>query len=133
MSIFGEHFAGFDPTTGILPSPHCPRLGEGATMVWFEQWAFTGWSKGNKTNTGIVYNHGYATFDMLGNLISTAPICGPQSCGFTGNATAIGKRKPPSPEEWLQQARDRVAKCNLPPPGTIEQCPKFWKITGVPG
>jgi hypothetical protein len=131
MAVTGEHFVGFDPTQGLSQFAFCPRSDLGAVMVWFEQWAFTGWSKGNKTNTGIVYNHCYGTFDMLGNLISTAPICGPQCCGFTGNATAINDQRVKTPEEWLDEARERTKHCKLPPPGTIEICPKFLPITGI--
>ncbi len=131
MGVFGEHFVGFDPTQGLAPFRGCPSTNLGATMVWYEAWAHTGWSKGNKSNTGIVYNHGYATYDYLGNLLSTAPICGITTCGFTGNATAIGKQKAPTPEEWLDRARAAVKHCGLPPPGTIEQCPSFWPVTGI--
>lgn len=130
--VTGETFVGFDPTRGAEQFDFCPRFGEGATLVWFEKWAFTGWTSHGKINTGIVYQHCYGTFDITGNLISTQSICGPPCGGFTGNYTGSKDRPPPTPEAWLAEARSRLAYLDLKPPGTIEQCAKIGAYIGIP-
>ena len=132
MAVFEEHFLGFDPSQGASQFAGCPRLPYGAVKVWYERWIDTGWDFLNQHNTGISYSHCYGTFDALGNLLSLAPICGGQCCGFTGNLTEQLPRFPrKTPEQWLAQARAACEKYALPPPGTIEICEGFERYIGT--
>jgi hypothetical protein len=130
MPIHGEHFVGFDPTRGLEQFGFCPPRDEGATVVWFEKWAFTGWTFGIVSDTGITYNHSYAVFDMLGNVIPNGHVVGLNGAGFVGNTTCTFRTRCPSDNEWLAKARASVAKYNLPPPGTIQFAPDFARYIG---
>ena len=124
MPITEEHFLGWNPTLGYDHFSTCPGYHVPTTIVWFEKWSFFGWSWGVRSATGIVYSHCYASFDMLGNCISTSPI-GPSCCGFLANETCWFWQHCPTNDEWLDRARAACAPAGLPPPGTIELNPTF--------
>ena len=131
MAILSEHFVGFDPSEGAPQPAHCPYSSGPATLVWYERWSFTGYTHGTTSDTGIVYEHAYTAFDIMGQALPTVAGCGPERGGFTGNETCKPPFKCPTDEEWLQRARDAVAPLGLPPPGTIEVCPGFSSKIGV--
>lgn len=133
MAILEEHWLGFDPKFGATPAAGCPFLDLAGCIIWYERWSFTGWSLGNKRNTGISYTHCYVTFDHVGNVLSDQATSDLLCCGFAGNTTGSPTRPPPSPDEWLARARAVCEKYNLPPPGTIMLHPDATKILGVRG
>lgn len=133
MAILEEHFVGFDPTQGAPQLAHCPYIDGPFTAVWYERWTFTGWSRGDTSDTGIDYTHSFIVFDIMGQALPSNAGCGLVKGGFTGNETCKPPFKCPEPEEWLQRARQAVAHLNLPPPGTIQPCPGNRVRLGVGG
>lgn len=131
MSVGEAHFLGFDPTRGFEQIKGCPAYDPAAVIVWFEQWFFTGWWHGLISDTGIYYNHCYAAFDSLGNVISTDPRWGFKCCGMAGNETCSLRTRCPRPDEWLDRARAACASAGLPAPGTIELNPRFRRDYGT--
>lgn len=130
MGIFGQTFLGYDPTQGLTLEPECPRRDECASVVWFEKWAFTGWTKGDVSDTGIIYVKGFNGFDMLGNQI-TGPCPGIVSgCGFTGNETCKLPFHCKDDDAWLGFARERCNADALPPPGAVMFVPAFGNYIG---
>lgn len=130
MAVHGEHFVGYDPTLGLEQFGLCPRRDEGAVIVWFEKWAFTGWTFGVVSDTGITYNHSYTVFDMLGNVVPFGFVVGFSGCGFVGNQTCTGLKECPSDDAWLARARAACQGRGLPPPGTIQFVPGFGRYIG---
>lgn len=133
MAVVEGHFVGFDPTQGPPPEAGCPANRTGATIIYYEQWFHTAWSFKIIRDTGIVYNWGYGTFDMLGNLISLDDIYGLGSEGFAGNETCYGQQKCPSPDEWLARARTATHAESAPRPGTILMAPPMRATLGRRG
>lgn len=130
MPVHGEHFVGYDPTKGLEQFGICPALNDGAVVVWYEHWAFTGYSIGIMSATGIYYTHGFTAFDMLGNVITKGSPPGFKSCSFLSNETCRGNQTCPSDEEWLARARAACEPEDLPPAGTIQFVPSFGEIIG---
>jgi hypothetical protein len=130
VATFGATFLGYDPRNGLPVQQACPRIQTCATVVWFEKWGFTGWTKGDVSDTGIVYQKHWHAFDMLGNQIE-APCPGVMSgCGFSGNETCTKTQHCKDDDEWLSFARDRCNAGALPPPGAIFYAPGFADYIG---
>lgn len=130
MAIFGQTFLGYDPLQGLDVNPICPRRNECATVVWFEKWAFTGWSKGDVSDTGIIYAKGWNAFDMLGNQITGACLGVMAGCGFQGNETCKPPAQCKDDDAWLAFARQRCNADALPPPGAVMFVPGFGNYVG---
>lgn len=122
---------GWDPSQGAPQLEGCPYYDDAVTIVWYEKWTITGWSAGNKTNTGIAYSHSFTAFDLTGQALPGSGGCNYQRGGFTGNQTGTKLFPPPTADDWLARARAAVAPLNLPPPGTIMLCPTFSDDIGV--
>ncbi len=131
MAVVEGHFIGFDPTLGPTAESGCPFNKEGATLIYYEQYFFTAWSFKYIHDTGIVYNWGYGTFDMLGNLISLDDIYGLGSEGFAGNETCYHDEKCPTFDAWLDRARAATHAASAPRPGTIRLAPSMQNIIGA--
>jgi hypothetical protein len=131
VAITEEHFVGFDPTLGPTLQQGCPVNKIGATIIWYEQWFFTGWTFGLVSDTGILYVIGYGTFDILGNLIAMDDIYGLGACGFGGNETCYITVKCPTNDEWLARARAACASDTKPQPGTLKIAPAMSMVIGV--
>jgi hypothetical protein len=131
MPVTEEHFVGFDPTLGPTRAPGCPYNKVGATIIWYEQWFFTGWTVKYISDTGIMYVIGYGTFDILGNLIAMDDIYGLGACGFGGNETCYFEQKCPTNDAWLKRARAACGSETKPQPGTVMLAPTMSFEIGV--